>query len=114
MLRIQRSADWQVVFTLSGQLNEEHITELEALIRSETNGRRIALDLKDLTLVGGDAINFLGRCEAHGITLKNCPVYVREWITRQGKQGQSRADELEEVRNVGTNKLGKRSSRSQP
>jgi hypothetical protein len=40
------------------------------------------MDLKDLTLAGQDAINFLGRCEAAGITLMNCAGYVREWITR--------------------------------
>jgi hypothetical protein len=30
------------------------------------------LDLKNLTLAGQDAIAFLDRCEANGITLKNC------------------------------------------
>jgi hypothetical protein len=56
---------------------------LEALIRSETNERRIVLNLKDLTLAGQEAISFLERCEADGITLMNCAAYVREWITRQ-------------------------------
>jgi anti-anti-sigma regulatory factor len=83
MLRIQRSANDQVVFTLSGRMEVEHIAELEALIRSEATGRRIVLDLKDLSMVGQDAISFLERCEADGITLKNCAGYVREWITRQ-------------------------------
>jgi anti-anti-sigma regulatory factor len=83
MLRILRSANGQVVFTLSGRMDKEHIDELEALIRSEANGRRIVLDLKDLTLVGQDAITFLERCEADNITLKNCPAYVRAWINEQ-------------------------------
>jgi hypothetical protein len=82
MLRIQRSANGEVVFTLSGQMDEEDIAELETLIRSEANGSRIILDLKDLTLVGRDAISFLERCEADGIALKNCAGYVREWIKR--------------------------------
>jgi hypothetical protein len=83
MLRIQRSANGEVVFTLSGRMDEEGIAELAALLRSEVNGTRIVLDLKDLTLVGRDAIRFLERCEEDGITLKNCAGYVREWITRQ-------------------------------
>jgi hypothetical protein len=83
MLRIQRSSNGQVVFTLSGQMDEEHIAELETLIGSEANGRQIVLDLKNLTLAGQDAIRFLERCEADGITLMNCATYVREWITRQ-------------------------------
>ena len=82
MLRIQRSANGEVVFTLSGQMDEESIAELETLINSETNGRRIVLDLKDLTLVNENAITFLERCEANSITMKNCACYVREWITR--------------------------------
>jgi hypothetical protein len=82
MLRIQRSTNGGVVFTLSGQMDEEDIAELETLIKSEANRGRIVLDLKNLTLVGRDAISFLERCEADSITLKNCPGYVREWITR--------------------------------
>ena len=83
MLRIQRSANGEVVFTLSGQMDEESIAELETLINSEASGRRVILDLKDLTLVNEDAITFLERCESNSITLKNCPAYVREWIKRQ-------------------------------
>ena len=61
--------------------------ELEALISSEANDRPIVMDLKDVTLAGRDAIKFLERCETDNITLKNCPAYVREWITRQRRGG---------------------------
>jgi hypothetical protein len=83
MLRIQRSGNGDVVFTLSGHMEQGDITELETLIRSEGNAGRVTFDLKDLTLAGGDAISFLERCETNGIALKNCAGYVREWITRQ-------------------------------
>jgi hypothetical protein len=83
MLRIQRSENGEVVFTLSGQMDEEPIAELEKLLNSEASGRRMVLDLKDLTLVNEDAIIFLERCESNSITLQNCPPYVREWIKRQ-------------------------------
>jgi hypothetical protein len=86
MLRIQRSANGEVVFTVSGQMDEEAIVELETLVNSEATGRRIVLDLKDLTLANEDAIIFLGRCEANSITLKNCPAYVREWITAKRRE----------------------------
>ena len=82
MLRIQRSANGEVVYTLSGQIDEEDIAELEALVRSEENGCRMVLDLKNLTLAGRDAISFLERCETDSITLRNCPAYIREWIIR--------------------------------
>jgi hypothetical protein len=82
MLRIHRSTNACVVFTLSGQMDGENIAELETLIKSEANRGRIVLDLKNLTLAGRDAISFLERCEAGGIALMNCAGYVREWITR--------------------------------
>jgi hypothetical protein len=83
MLKIQRSSNGQVVFTLSGQIDEEHIAELEKYIRAEANVQSIVLDLKDVTLAGRDAVSFLEHCEAEGVTLRNCAAYVREWITRQ-------------------------------
>jgi hypothetical protein len=64
-------------------MDEGDVAELEMLIRSEADGRRIVLDLRDLTLAGRDGISFLERCEGDGIALKNCAGYVREWITRQ-------------------------------
>jgi hypothetical protein len=82
MLRIQKSSNGEVVFALSGRMDEEHIAELEELLRSE-KGRPIAIDLKDVTLIGRDAISFLARCEADGITLRNCSEYIREWVTRE-------------------------------
>jgi hypothetical protein len=82
MLKIQKSSNGQVVFTLSGRMDEEDISELDRLIRSETNGRPVILDLLNLVLVGRHAISFLGRCEADRIVLRNCARYVREWITR--------------------------------
>ncbi len=87
MLKIRRSANGQVVFALSGRMAQDNIVELETLISAEANRRLVVLDLKDVTLVGGDAISFLERCEADGITLENCPAYVREWITRQRRGG---------------------------
>jgi anti-anti-sigma regulatory factor len=83
MLKIMRAANGEVVFTLSGRMDAENIAELKALFGSETKGRRIVLDLKDLTLVDRDAVSFLAGCEADSVKLKNCPAYIREWITRE-------------------------------
>ncbi len=87
MLKIQRSANGHVVFTVSGRMAPENIGDLEALLRSEVNGRHIVLDLKDLTLVSQEVVKFLERCEADSIALQNCPAYIREWITRQRRGG---------------------------
>ena len=82
MLKVQRIANGEVVFTVSGRINAENLAELRTLFFSEGESRRIILDLKDLTLVDRDAVSFLESCEAGGITLQKCPAYVREWITR--------------------------------
>jgi len=83
MLRIQRTANGDVVFTVSGRIDKENVAELEALVGAEGKDRRIVLDLKDMTLTGQDGIVFLIRCEASGIALVNCDPYVREWIERE-------------------------------
>jgi anti-anti-sigma regulatory factor len=84
MLKIERTANGEVVFRLSGRMVEENVKELESLINAEATGRRIVLDLKDLRLVDQEVVSFLRRCEADNMKLKNCPAYIREWIT--GKQ----------------------------
>jgi hypothetical protein len=83
MLKIQRSATGEkVIFALSGRMDGESTAELENLIRGETEGQRIVLDIRDLTLVGQGDIDFLARCEAAGIKLVKCAHYVRDWIAR--------------------------------
>ncbi len=83
MLKIQRATNEQVVFTLSGQMDAENVAELKELIESEARGRRIVLELRDLTLVDRDAVKFLERCETDGLKLEKCPAYIREWIARE-------------------------------
>jgi len=87
MLKITRAANGEVVFTVSGRMDAENLWELKTLLSSEPKGRRITLDLKELTLVDQDAVRFLERCEIDNMQLKNCPAYIREWITRE--RGQS-------------------------
>ena len=82
MLKIQRSSNGQIIFTLIGRMKAERVAELKALLKSETGTQQIVLDLKDLTLVDRDAVRFLENCEADGIKIKNCPAYVREWMER--------------------------------
>jgi len=82
-LKIQRSGNGGVAFKLSGRIDQENVAELQALIGAEVSGQHIVLDLRDVTLVGQDGIIFLAECVGIGITLANCPPYVREWITRQ-------------------------------
>ena len=83
MLRITRKVNGEVVFKVSGQLTGESVTEMVALIAAETKGRRIVLDCTDLRSVDGEAVKFLEKWEADSIKLKNCGLYIREWIRRE-------------------------------
>lgn len=83
MLKIQRSANGKVVFTLSGRIEAEDVTELQRLLELEPVARQLVLDLEDITLADRDAVTFLMRCEQNGIRLENCPPYIREWIERE-------------------------------
>jgi anti-anti-sigma regulatory factor len=82
MLKIQRSANGGVVFTLSGRIEAEDVKELRRLLALETAGQQLVLDLRDVTLVNQDAVKFLAGCEADSIKLENCPAYIRVRIER--------------------------------
>lgn len=82
MLKIRRSANGKIVFTLSGRIEIEDVAELQRLLALEVADHNLALDLADVTLVDRKAVKFLADCEADSIELENCPPYIREWIQR--------------------------------
>jgi transcriptional regulator with AAA-type ATPase domain len=55
------------------------------------------LNLKELVLVDGDAVQFLAGCEAAGMTLRDCPGYVRRWIDRE--KGRAKEGNVRELAN---------------
>lgn len=90
MLRIERSANGQVVFTLSGRMQTEDMEQFQQLLLVETPGRLLIIDLRDLTLANRDAVSFLAKCEASGIRLENCPLHIRSWIDREKQRNRRR------------------------
>jgi anti-anti-sigma regulatory factor len=83
MLKIQRATNGETVFKLIGRMDVENVKELKEVFQAEAKGRRVVLDLRDLVLVDRAAVKFLERCETDSIALRNCPAYIREWITRE-------------------------------
>ena len=83
MLRIERSANGQVVFTLSGRMQTEDIEQVQQLLDVEAPGQQLMFNLEDVMLVNQDAVTFLARCEANGIKLENCPLHIRNWIDQE-------------------------------
>jgi len=90
MLRIERSANDQVVFTLSGRMQTEDIEQVRQLLGVETPGRLVVFDLRDVTLVNQDAVTFLADCELKGIELESSPLHIRNWIDQEKRRNRRR------------------------
>ena len=86
MLRIERSANGPVVFTLCGRMQTEDIPQIEQLLAAEPPGQKLSFDLWDVTLVNQDVVTFFADCEAAGIKLDNCRLYIRNWIGQEKRR----------------------------
>lgn len=71
------------VFVLSGRIETQAMDELRRLFELQTDCRDIVLDLKDVGVVDRDVVCFFVSCEADGVKLENCPLYIREWMERE-------------------------------
>ena len=73
--------EYVVALRISGRVTGESVNMLRALLEQE-NGTLI-IDLKEVRLVDGDAVKLLAMHELNGTQIKNCPLYIREWVTRE-------------------------------
>ena len=81
--RIDRSVDAEnfVVFFISGRITGEHVEMLRSVLRQESGG--FAIDLKHVLFADREGVKLLALSEASGTELRNCPPYIREWVTRE-------------------------------
>jgi hypothetical protein len=85
MLKIVRSTYTDFVrFTLSGHIDAEQAVELQATFDRET--LPIILDLREVRRVDREVVADLARWNMKGVTLENCPAYVRESIAKARSQ----------------------------
>jgi hypothetical protein len=84
--RIDRvvAAEDLVVLCISGKITGQNTETLRALLEQERSA--LIVDLKDVRLVDREAVKLLALHEAKGAELRNCPAYVREWITRERRR----------------------------
>ena len=83
-LRIEISGERErVVFTLTGRIQMNQISELQALLRDQMPDHNLVLDLRDVKLVDLDAVRFLEQIEAQGAKLRNCSAFIRQWILQE-------------------------------
>ena len=70
-----------VVLQVSGRIDAEHVSELRSCL--SRHGPKVVFDLDEVRLVDVAAVQFLVRCEADGLQLRNCSPYIREWMDRE-------------------------------
>jgi hypothetical protein len=81
-LRIEKTLSARsTTIRLVGRIQSEHLDELKAQIRAPESD--VALDLDEVTLVDVEVVHFLAACEVNGMTILNCPPYIREWMARE-------------------------------
>jgi len=66
---------------ISGRISGQDVDMLRALLEQEKSV--VAIDLKEILLVDREAVKLLAFRESNGAELRNCPAYIREWITRE-------------------------------
>jgi hypothetical protein len=90
VLKVQSSANGSVLFRLSGRIEKTDVDDLRCLLSLESPDRLLALEMSDVTYLDPTAIAFLAECEANGIVLRNCPIYLREWIDKEKEKNPQR------------------------
>jgi anti-anti-sigma regulatory factor len=78
-LRIEQTTDdSETILMLIGRITSPDVQQLKAEIAEI--GKRVTLDLDQVSLVDLDAVHFLAAAERRGLQLRNLPPYVRAWV----------------------------------
>lgn len=77
---------------ISGRIVGQDVDMLRGLLQQERSD--VAIDLEHVLLVDREAVKLLALNEANGAELKNCPAYIREWVTRE--KAETHAQEIDE------------------
>jgi hypothetical protein len=72
------------VLYVSGRIEGADLDVLRAALGPDSGA--LAIDLKDVDLIDGDVVRFLAIIEANGGTLRNCPAFIREWVSQERAQ----------------------------
>ena len=82
-----------LILHISGRITGKDVELFRRLLEQERSV--VAIDLKDVLLVDRDAIRLLALSELNGAELRNCPAYIREWVTRERAVISASEQELE-------------------
>ena len=93
--RIDRVVDGDdiVALCVSGRITRQEVDALRDLIKEEATA--IVIDLKNVILVDRESVKFLAQREISGAVLRNCPPYIREWVTRERAETMETSEDIE-------------------
>ena len=83
-----------VILRISGRITGEEVDMLRPVLKQERS--QVALDLKDVLIVDRESVKLLALSESNGAELRNCPAYIREWVTRERVDGSASGQGTEE------------------
>lgn len=69
-----------LVLHISGRITQDDLNVLRNILE---DSEVVAIELAELELIDREGVKLLAIHEAEGIELRNCPAYIREWITRE-------------------------------
>jgi hypothetical protein len=78
------SSEGGITIRLIGRLQAEHISKLKGEFEN-SEAERVCL--KEVTLVDIEVVRFLVASEQSGLSIVNCPGYIREWMDRERQHG---------------------------
>jgi len=81
-LRIEKDSNGpKTTIRLIGRLHMNHIEELTTQLQG--GAVPMVIDLREVTLVDLEVVRFLVACEARGVTIENCPAFIRQWMIQE-------------------------------
>jgi hypothetical protein len=80
--KIDRYVEQQrlVVLRLSGRIDRDDVDTLREMIGREKDP--VAIELTEVVLVDREVVRLFATSELNGIELRNCPAYIREWVSK--------------------------------
>jgi hypothetical protein len=81
-LKIEKySNGTKTTIRLIGRLRMNHIEELTTQLQG--GAVPMVIDLREVTLVDLEVVRFLVACAARGVTIENCPAFIRQWMIQE-------------------------------
>ena len=95
--RVDRVVDGddRLALYISGQITKQDLGTLRDVVEAEVSA--VAIDLANVVLADRDVVKFLAERESNGTVLRNCPLYIREWVTRERTEMMETNRDVEDV-----------------